>query len=228
MPLNLMKPRPWLPYVAPMFVFLVLTSLENLLVRNQGGPRAYPLYYSVKLLIMLVVVWRSRSAWKDLSPGPGPGGSILAIVLGLGVTALWIGLGERYPLLTLGGRRVGFDPTRLQPLARAAFFTLRFFGLVVLVPVVEELFWRSFLVRWLVHADFRGVAIGRVTPLAALVSSLFFAAVHPEWLPALLTGLVWVWLLWRTRSVRACVLSHAVANLSLGIYIVATGSWKFW
>ena len=51
---------------------------------------------------------------------------------------------------------------------------------------------------------------------------------HPEWLPALLTGLLWAWLLWQTKSVSACVVSHAVANLALGLHVITTGDWKYW
>ena len=56
-----------------------------------------------------------------------------------------------------------------------------------------------------------------------------FATAHPEeWLPAFLTGLAWAWLLHRPRSVSACVVSHMAANLALGVYVLATGAWKFW
>jgi membrane protease YdiL (CAAX protease family) len=64
--------------------------------------------------------------------------------------------------------------------------------------------------------------------LAAGVTSVFFALAHPEWLPALLTGLLWAGLLWRTKSLGACVVSHATANLALGLYVIAIGAWKYW
>ena len=61
-----------------------------------------------------------------------------------------------------------------------------------------------------------------------MVTSVAFALVHPEWLPAVLTGALWAWLLWQTRSLTACLVSHATANLALGIYVIATGDWKYW
>ena len=82
--------------------------------------------------------------------------------------------------------------------------------------------------RWIINPDFLKVPIGRVTPLAAAVTSGVFAFSHPEWLPALITGLLWAWLLWQTKSLSACVLSHAVANLALGLHVIATGDWKYW
>ena len=94
--------------------------------------------------------------------------------------------------------------------------TVRFLGLVLLVPLIEELFWRSFLIRWLIDPDFLKVPIGRVTPLAAGITSVVFAGSHPNGFRRLLTGLLWAWLLWQTKSLSACVLSHAFANLGPG------------
>jgi CAAX prenyl protease-like protein len=214
-----------LPYVAPMFAFLALTSLEGSL---PGGPGSYPAAYAIKVAIVAAVAWFYRSTWSDLRPLPSPGRLALAVLVGLVVFALWVGLEGLYPALNFLGKRSAFDPAVLSPGWKWPFIAVRFLGLVLLVPLIEELFWRSFLVRWLVDADFKKVAIGRVTPLAAGVTSVVFALSHPEWLPALLTGLIWAWLLWQTSSLSSCVLSHAAANLALGLYVIATGDWKYW
>jgi CAAX prenyl protease-like protein len=144
------------------------------------------------------------------------------------VAALWVGLDGRIPALPFSEKRAAFDPGQLPGTARAAFLAVRFYGLVLVVPLMEELFWRSFLVRWLAHQSFQEVPIGRVTPLAAVVTSGLFALAHPEWLPALITGLLWVGLLRWTRSVAACFVSHLVANLALGGWILARGAWHLW
>ena len=213
-----------LPYVVPMFAFLVLTNLEGYL----PGPDWYPLAYAAKVLAVAILAWHYRSAWSDLRPLPPIRSLVLAIMIGLVVFVLWVRLEGWYPALSFLGKRTGFDPGTLAPGWKWPFIVVRFFGLVVLVPLIEELFWRSFLIRWLVDPDFLKVAIGRVTPLAAGITSAVFAFSHPEWLPALLTGLLWAWLLWQTKSVSACVLSHAVANLALGLHVITTGDWKFW
>jgi CAAX prenyl protease-like protein len=153
---------------------------------------------------------------------------MLAVLAGLLVWGLWIGLDGHYPMFPFLGDRVGFNPNGLAPGMRWAFVSVRMLGLVAIVPLIEELFWRSFMMRWLIDPDFWKVPIGRVTPMAGGVSSALFALVHPEWLPALLTGLLWAGLLWRTKSLGACAASHATANLALGIYVILTGDWKFW
>jgi CAAX prenyl protease-like protein len=217
-------------YLAPMLTFLVLTELEGYLPKLDGQthPVWYPVAYAAKIAIVSAVAWACRSSWRDLKPRPGPAGLGLATALGLVVAALWVGLDGLYPPLPLG-KRMGFDPSAIpNAVGRVAFIAVRFYGLVLIVPLVEELFWRSFVMRFVIDPDFAKVPIGRVTPLAAAITSVLFALPHPEWLPALITGLLWAGLLWKTRSVSACFLSHAVANLALGIYVLARGAWQFW
>jgi uncharacterized protein len=219
------------PYVLPMFAYLAMSSLEGYLPAGAGGrpsPTWYPLAYGLKVAVVAALMWAGRSTWRDLVPRPGPGSLALAVVVGLLVTVAWVGLDGLYPKFAATGSRSAFDPDVLPPAAKWAFVAVRMLGLVLLVPVFEELFWRSFLIRWLIDDDFRRVPIGRVTPRAAAVTSVMFGMVHPEWLPAVLTGLAWAWLLARTRSLTACVVSHATANLALGLYVLATRDWKFW
>ena len=220
-----------LPYVAPMIGFLAITAAEGYLPTRGGGvdPLWYPVVYAIKVAIVAVLAWMCRSTWRDLAPRPSPGTLALATVLGLGVAALWVGLDGHYPALPfLGGKRSSFDPNVMPRPGMVAFVAVRLLGLVVLVPLIEELFWRSFLMRWVIDQDFARVPIGRVTPLAAGVTSVAFGLAHPEWLPGLITGLAWAWLVWQAKSLSACVVSHAVANLALGLYVIATGDWKYW
>jgi CAAX prenyl protease-like protein len=219
-----------LPYVVPIFAYVTLGGLEGYLPRvdHQPSPRWYPAAYAARLVIVGLLAWRYRATWRDLRPWPGLGGFVLASLTGLVVTGLWVGLDGLYPTFAFLGQRVAFDSTRLGPGPRVAFIAVRMLGLVGLVPLIEELFWRSFLIRWLIDQDFARVPIGRVTPLAAVATSVLFALAHPEWLPALLTGLLWAWLLRQTRSLGACVISHAVANLALGLYVIISGDWRYW
>ncbi len=224
--------RPWLPYVAPMATFLVLTSAEDWLPKADQGPHPvyYPACYAMKIAAVAAVCWACRSTWRDLGPGRDARSIGLGAGVGLLVTALWVGLDGLYPVYGGIGTRAAFNPNVLSTAARAGFLAVRLAGLVLVVPLFEELFWRSFVVRYVIDPDhFDRVPIGRVTPVAAAITAALFAFEHPaEWLPALLTGGLWAGLLHRTRSVSACFVSHAVANLGLGIYVLSTGSWKFW
>jgi len=226
------NPRPWLPYVAPMAIFLLLTSAESWLPQpSESSPRTYyPVFYALKIAIVAIVCWLTRSTWRDLWPWPGLKTWGLAVGSGLLVTVVWVGLDGWYPVYGEVGSRVAFNPNVLSPGPKLAFLAVRMLGLVLVVPFFEELFWRSFVVRWIIDPDhFETVPIGRVTPMAGAITAALFAFEHPaEWLPALLTGALWAWLLHVSRSVSACFISHAVANLGLGVYVLLTGSWKFW
>jgi uncharacterized protein len=220
-----------LPYVVPMFAYVGLTALEGYVPQLVGksSEALYPVAYGAKLLVVALLVWHYRATWNDFRPRPKAGTIILGVMTGLIVWAGWVGLDGLYPTFTfLGGSRSAFDPLTLAPAARWAFIGVRLLGLVVVVPVFEELFWRSFLMRWVIENDFVRVPIGKVTPMAAAVTSGLFALAHPEWLPALLTGALWAWLLWWTKSLSACLISHATANLALAVYVIATHDWKFW
>ncbi len=222
--------RQIVPYLVPMLGFIALTSLEGSLPSSKGpsGVAWYPWVYGAKVAIVSGLAWACRSTWRDLVPRPKPADLGLAVLLGLIITALWIGLDGLYPDLPFLGKRTAYDLRILTPASRWCFIVVRMFGLVILVPLIEELFWRSFLLRWLIDADFKTIPIGRVTPTAVAITSVCFALAHPEWLPALITGLAWAWLVWKTKSLACCLVSHVVANLALGLYVIATGHWKFW
>jgi hypothetical protein len=99
---------------------------------------------------------------------------------------------------------------------------------VLVVPVMEELFWRAFLIRWLVKEDFKSVPVGTFTWPSFLITVALFGAEHNQWLAGLVCGALYNWLLYRTRSVWACVVAHAVSNAALAAWVLARGDWKFW
>ena len=216
------EPEVW-PYILPLGTFLAITALEGSLNSSY-----YPAIYGLKLVLVVAALWVSRRILSDLWPVPSWKPAALSIAAGLLVAFLWVGLDGRYPEIKALGQRTAYDPERLNLVSRVYFITVRMIGLVVVVPLIEELFYRSFLMRWINNNDISRVPIGTVTPLALAVTTAVFAGSHPEWLPAILTSLIWGGLLAKTKSVSACVLSHAAANLALGIYVLSTGAWKFW
>jgi CAAX prenyl protease-like protein len=226
--------RPWLPYVAPFATFLALTSLEGMILPNLATADRvsyafnYIFLYTIKILIVTVACAVCSSAAADLRPLPRGLPLSAAVVLGLLVAALWVAIDPYYPRVDLLGKRTAFDPTALPVLPRMGFLAVRLYGLVVVVPLIEEVFWRSFLMRWMINPDFKSVPIGKVTWSAAAITSVLFALEHPEWLPGLITGFAWAGLLAWSRSVGACWISHLVANLALGVYVLASHRWEFW
>jgi CAAX prenyl protease-like protein len=100
---------------------------------------------------------------------------------------------------------------------------------VVIVPVVEELFWRAWLMRWLIRTDFRTVPLGAYAPLAFWATAILFASEHgPYWDVGLVTGVIYnAWMI-RSKSVADCVLMHAVTNGALSAYVMLAHQWQYW
>jgi uncharacterized protein len=98
----------------------------------------------------------------------------------------------------------------------------------LLVPLMEELFWRSFLMRWLEQAVFEGVNPQRVGVRAVLLSTFVFTLAHTLWLAAAIAGLVYALLYIKTGKLWVAVIAHAVTNTALGVWVVMTGNWQFW
>jgi uncharacterized protein len=180
----------------------------------------------------LLWFWR-RGAYPELSPrGPASRPPAarhavpLALATGLLVAVLWVPLARWVP--SLGGRG-GFDAEAAGAGLAPVLLAARLFGSVVVVPFAEELFVRSFLPRFVDDPDgWRERPVGVFTRLSAVVSVLFFTLSHPEWLAALVTGVLWTVLLVRTRRIGDVVLSHAVANAGLAAYVLATGDTSWW
>src|SRR5579864_7972793 len=88
-----------LPYVVPMVAFLMLTAIEGFLPKVEGSlhPVGYPIGYTVKIVVVVVLCWLCRSAWRDLKPWPRGAALVMAVALGVLVTVLWVGLDGLYP-----------------------------------------------------------------------------------------------------------------------------------
>jgi hypothetical protein len=109
--------RAWIPYVAPMAVFLGLTMIEGYLPKGgEGGPHPtwYPAFYAAKIAAVAVAMVWGRSAWRDLKARPGVGGWLLAVGVGLVVAAMWVGLDGLYPKFGASDARASFDPYTLR------------------------------------------------------------------------------------------------------------------
>jgi CAAX prenyl protease-like protein len=106
---------------------------------------------------------------------------------------------------------------------------LRLIRAVVIVPIIEELFWRSWLMRWLIDNDFQKVPLGRYSAQAFWIVAVLFASEHGSyWDVGLVAGVIYNWWMVRTRSLGDLILAHAVTNGILGAYVIAFGKWEYW
>lgn len=211
-------------YVAPFAAYVSLMALDR--AANLPAQFFFPLRFVVVGLLLLFV---SRP-YFSLRPSR-PGASVL---LGALVFAIWVGpdllFGYRHFWLfenSLMGKPESSIPAALRH--NLPFLTLRASGSFLLVPIVEELFWRGWLMRWLVTQDFMSVKFGTYTPLAFWAVAFVFASEHGSyWEVGLAAGILYNWWAIRTRNIADCMLSHAVTNGILAAYVVLSNQWQYW
>ena len=151
------------------------------------------------------------------------------LAIGVLVFVIWI---APQAFLGFAARTDGFNPDLF--VAQPAFFwstvAFRFLRLVVVVPLVEEIFWRGFLLRYLIDENFDRVTVGTFGWVSFVTVTLAFALAHsmPDWPAAILTGVLYNLVAYRTKSLSSCVIAHALTNLLLGAWIMQTKQWGFW
>lgn len=213
---DLVDRYPWLPFVAPFALFVTFTSTQPLV------PGSVVWVYPLKTVLTGAVIL-ALARWLE---APGEPFLIAAICVGAAVLAVWVLSDGLYPLI---GASPVFDPHRELPPSQAyAWIGFRLVGAAVVVPIVEEYFWRGFLIRWLVRPDFRSVRMGTFTWYSFLATSVLFAVEHDRWLAGLIAGVAYNALYYRTRSLKSCILAHGITNLGLGIYVLTGSHWRFW
>jgi uncharacterized protein len=240
---------PMAAYVLPLLAFMLVTECVGLVrIENSALPwyRHAPEHwvYPVQCLLIGALLWYYWSfyklgPWRGLWLGTWMGaiGIALWITPG-GLYEWWIRPGSEPPewweWFGMVERRDGFDPTLFhdQPLAFAATVAMRFIRMVIIVPLVEELFWRGFLVRYVQAGDksFTSVPFGRHTWPAYFVTTTAVTLVHhpSDYLAAFAWGSLVYFVAVKTKSLGACVWMHAVGNLLLGLHVMNTQLWGYW
>jgi len=214
--------------IAPFAVYVLFLALNEPLtsLTVEIGLDARWLYACKVGLVALMLAWFWRSYAELEFPGAMPLLTWLASLLaGAAVFALWI---MPYPEWATFGGSEGFDPARadgsIDPLLAAA----RIAGAALVAPLMEELFWRSYFMRWLDRSDFLAADPKRVSLRAFIVTAAFFAIGHHLWLAGLLAGIAYGWLYKVSGNLWAPVSAHAVTNAMLGFWVLQTGAWEYW
>lgn len=230
-------------YYLPMVLFLALTFVGS------TWQSLYPASYLAKTVLVagaLAVLWHRYTPirWN---------GWWLGVIVGCIGIVQWVGmqiwLQDSWPALVQGLTFIPAGPrewiaTQFQPpeevfnpttvfgstAALFGWYAVRMAGAVLVVPVMEELFWRDWLWRTSINFDhFKRVQVGKWSWRAFLIVTFAFALVHGNWW---LTSIVWAALigvlLVYTKSIGACIIAHAVTNLLLAVYVLRTGDWAFW
>jgi CAAX prenyl protease-like protein len=216
--------RATVAYVAPFVAFVAALGIER--AANLPSQWLYPVRFAV---VLALIVAFSRPYLKFRPNFP-----IASIAVGLATFVIWVA-----PDLVFGYRGswlfnnsvTGSATSSLPPELKrnVAFIVLRCTSSFLLVPILEELFWRGWMMRWLIDRDFLKVPLGTYARSAFWIVAALFASEHgPYWEVGLLAGIVYNWWIIRTRNLADCMLAHAVTNAVLSAYVLCTDQWQYW
>jgi len=222
--------RPDLVLIAPLMTYIFLLGLMYALPATWQ-----PATITLRGIGSLAVVWivrRHLPPWgKPYWPVAILGGALIAWGWVAGQHACdALGLSGRLPVYP--GEKVSVDPR--DALGAGGLFwttwTLRLTVACTAVPVVEELFWRAFLLRALIHwHNFDRIPLGRFTWISFLGTSLISTLQHPDnWAVSILCWMAFNLVFYRTRSILCLVLLHGVTNLMLYLIVLRVDDWSFW
>ncbi len=212
--------------IAPFALFIALLALEPVAARFLPfDARLIPIARGLLAGALLLTLW---PRYVELEPlgAIGPRDAAFGVLVGLAVFVAWIALDRDWA--TLGARGQGFVPLdgdgRIDPLLAAARWSV----LALVVPPVEELFWRSLVLRGIDARDFLSADPRRSSLTAFALSSALFASEHSMWLAGLVAGISYNTAYVKTGNLRTSLIAHTTTNGTLGLWILATRDWHLW
>ena len=217
--------RKALPFIVPFAVFVTLIPVMNAL----GLPARLELLVRLVLpALALALVWRRLPKFRVERPAA-------SVLLGVAVFVVWIvpdllvpGWRSHWIFQNpvLGRLNVSMPPESLR---NPTDLILRVLRASTVVALVEELFWRGWLMRWLIHDDFQSVPVGAYQFRAFWLTAIFFALEHgPYWEVGLAAGLIYNWWAVRSKSLGDLILAHGVTNAALSVFVILTRRWEYW
>jgi len=211
-----------LPRVLPFVIYILflvlsdyLSSLSNIL--NVDSKWLYTLRVTL-VLATLLYFWRG---YTELKVKPIAKQLLLAMLAGLLVFLVWILPYPAWAGVNNHAQVMGLGQDGL-------WMSSRLIGAVIIVPIMEELFWRSLVMRWIDDKNFLNFSPSNVSLLALVISSVVFASAHHLWLAGLFAGLTYGALYIRCKNLWVPIVAHAVTNGVLGIWVMNTGNWQYW
>jgi exosortase E/protease (VPEID-CTERM system) len=202
-------------YLMPLLAMIAVAMVAAAF--SLGFDRLYP----AKAAAGVAMLWYYRAAYRGLARDF----SWAAVVNGIVVFALWMAL-ETFSSQSGSSLAAGLESLP-RPWA-IAWLTVRVLGSVLVIPVVEELAFRGYLLRRFTSRDFESVAYCNTSWWAVAISSVLFGLLHGRWLAGSLAGLAYALAARRRDQLSDAIVAHAVTNGLLAVYVLATQSWHLW
>lgn len=209
----------------PFALYMVFLAIEGVVAEHAPGIDVRWIY-PLKIVAVVAAIWHYRAFYSELSERPNwLWAGLLAPLFGVFVFVLWINMDSGW--MVVGGGP-GFDPRNASGGYDWMLVSTRLIGAALVVPLMEELFWRSFLLRWIQMPAFLELAPAQVGLRAMLIGSVLFGIEHSLWFAGIVAGLVYAWLYRVSGNLWPPIVAHAVTNLTLGLWVLYSGQWRFW
>ncbi|MYM32522.1 CAAX prenyl protease-related protein [Duganella sp. CY15W] len=217
--------RAALARILPFGAYMLFIFIADMLARA-GVPDSVLLWlYPLKIAVVALLLWVFWSHYEELrAPRLRWPDAVLALVAGVVVLLLWLWLDSGWMVM---GQPGGYEP-RVNGQLSWTLVAIRLAGASLVVPLMEELFWRSFLMRWITTPAFQGLSPHAINYKSFIVTVILFGVEHNLWLAGMVAGLAYGLLYARTGKLWVAILAHAVTNGLLGVWIIATASWTYW
>ncbi|MFQ3167832.1 MAG: CAAX prenyl protease-like protein [Limisphaerales bacterium] len=222
-----LKLSPLLARVLPFVVFLVLTSCQG-----GFGPESHFWIYLAKCVVGAWMIWVTWPLVSEMRWAI----SFEALITGTLVFILWVALDVPYPKFSQPDETWNLSKHFGEATMMVWFFAgVRIVGSTLLVPMFEEVFYRSFLYRYILAPNWMFTAYNSFAVKPFLITSVVFGLTHQHWLAGIGCGMIYQLLVIRTNRIGDAITAHAVTNLLLGVWVVTQGfgyaekpQWHFW
>jgi CAAX prenyl protease-like protein len=226
-----LKSSPIAVRVVPFAVFLALTAAQS-----SFGESGRYWFYFLKTVAGAWMIWEVRPFIPEMKWAF----SVPAVLAGIFVFVMWVGLQDFLRMLGLNPESAVMKSTDAtgpwnplkafgdEPAIGWFFVGVRILGSSLVVPPLEEVFFRSFLYRYIEKTDFQSIALGGFYPLSFLITSVAFGFEHHEWMAGVLCGFIYQGLVCYKKRLGDAMTAHAITNFLLGVYVVSKGAWQFW
>lgn len=215
------------PRIFPFAAYMGFIGLSAVFVGSEAEGTFDLWSYPIKTLVvagLLVFFWSRFQElktpifvnWQE---------ALVTVGVGLGVYALWVRMDWPW---AIQGELSDYNPFVAGSTLGLVLAVIRIFGASVIVPIMEELFWRSFLIRYIVNANFETVRLGTFTIGSFAATVVLFGLEHNLWLAGMMAGICYSGLLYWTGRLWPCIIAHGITNLVLGIHVLTTGEWHWW
>ena len=218
--------KPALPRIIPFAIYILFLIFEDFLAHSNALSINIRWLYFVKIIAVIVALAYFLKNYTELAKKPPLTDFLYATVSGVIVFLVWI---FPYPDWLVATAPVSFNPSLGQTdIETILWLSTRMLGAALIVPIMEELFWRSYIMRRYDSENFLSVNPETLSSFAYVGSACLFALEHKLWLAGLFAGLVYGELYKTYKNLWVPIFAHAVTNAMLGTWVILTGNWQYW